>query len=173
MDDNLVLDDNELEALQILYSRPYRAGLRYRQVKELVKALECPPVAASTELLWRAFEAVEPKAVSGHGGKLVDVIALVRHAIDPAQVLKPFPATVEERYQGWLADQQAAGVVFTLEQRRWLNAIKDHIANSASIEQDDLDSVPFNQMGGQGKAYDLFGDRLENILTELNVRLAT
>ena len=25
------------------------------------------------------------------------------------------------------------------EQRRWLDAIKDHIANSLSIEQDDLD----------------------------------
>ncbi len=42
----------------------------------------------------------------------------------------------------------------------------------ASIEQDDLDSVPFNQMGGQGKAYDLFGEQLGSILNELNVRLA-
>jgi type I restriction enzyme R subunit len=171
---NQFIEDNrqELEALQILYSKPYRAGLHYRQVKELGKALELPPVSASPDLLWRAFEAVEPGAVAGHGGKLVDVIAMVRHAIDPAQVLKPFPATVEERYQQWLTDQQAAGVAFTHEQRHWLDAIKDHIANSASIEQDDLDSVPFNQMGGQGKAYDLFGEQLGSILDELNMRLA-
>jgi type I restriction enzyme R subunit len=168
------IEDNkqELEALQILYSKPYRAGLRYKQVKELVKALELPPVSASPDLLWRAFEAVEHGAVQGHGGKLVDVISLVRHAIDPAQALKPFPTTVEERYQQWLTDQQSSGVSFTDEQLRWLNAIKDHIANSASIEQDDLDSVPFNQMGGQGKAYDLFGEQLGSILDELNVRLA-
>jgi type I restriction enzyme R subunit len=33
------IEDNkdEIEALQILYSRPYRAGLRYRQVKELTR----------------------------------------------------------------------------------------------------------------------------------------
>jgi type I restriction enzyme, R subunit len=39
------LEDNRqhIEALQILYSRPYRAGLRYSQVKELAEALKRPP----------------------------------------------------------------------------------------------------------------------------------
>ncbi len=35
---------DEIEALRILYSRPYRAGLRYRHVKELRDALRNPPV---------------------------------------------------------------------------------------------------------------------------------
>ena len=35
---------DEIEALRILYSRPYRAGLRYRHVKELRDALRSPPV---------------------------------------------------------------------------------------------------------------------------------
>ena len=169
------IEDNkeELEALQVLYSRPYRAGLRYRHVKELAAALQRPPVAATPELLWRAFEAVEVGKVRGRGGnKLVDVIALVRHAIDPAQPLAPFGSTVEERYQKWLADQLAAGVEFTVEHRQWLDAIKDHIANSASMEQDDFDLSPFMEMGGLGRAYDLFGDRLTGILDEMNARLA-
>jgi len=169
------IEDNkeELEALQVLYSRPYRAGLRYRHVKELAAALQRPPVAATPELLWRAFEAVEAGKVRGRGGnKLVDVIALVRHAIDPAQPLTPFGSTVEERYQVWLAEQAAAGVEFTVEHRQWLDAIKDHIANSASIEQDDFDLSPFTEMGGLGRAYDLFGDRLSGILDEMNARLA-
>jgi type I restriction enzyme R subunit len=169
------IEDNkeELEALQVLYSRPYRAGLRYRHVKELAAALQRPPVAATPELLWRAFEAVEAGKVRGRGGsKLVDVIALVRHAIDPAQPLAPFGATVEERYQKWLAEQEAAGVEFTVEHRQWLGAIKDHIANSASMEQDDFDLSPFMEMGGLGRAYDLFGDRLTGILDEMNARLA-
>ena len=55
---------------------------------------------------------------------------------------------------------------------RRLGAIKDHIANSLAIEQDDVDDVPFSQMGGLGKAYQLFGDRLTAILEELNGRLA-
>ena len=33
---------------KVLYSRPYRAGLRYRQVKELAAAIQQPPHSAST-----------------------------------------------------------------------------------------------------------------------------
>ena len=54
--------------------------------------------------------------------------------------------TVEERYQQWIAEKQAAGATFTAEQRKWLDAIKDHIASSLAIEQDDLEEVPFNQL---------------------------
>ena len=163
----------EIEALKILYSRPYRAGLRYRQVKELAEAIKRPPVAAPLERLWQAYEAVEPEKVRAHGGKqLVDVVALVRHAIDPNLPLVPVGMTVEERYQQWLAGQAEAGVTFTPEQRKWLDAIKDHIANSLRIEQDDFDGVPFNQLGGLGRVHELFGDRLGDILEELNERLA-
>ena len=39
------IEDNkdEIEALQVLYSRPYRAGLRFRHVKELAAKLNQPP----------------------------------------------------------------------------------------------------------------------------------
>src|SRR5262249_22163876 len=101
---------DEIEALKVLYSRPYRAGLRYDQVKELAAAIRRPPHNLHPERLWQAFEAVEPQKVKGHGGKqLVDVIALVRHALDPDSVLAPVGVTVEERYRAWLADQQGAG----------------------------------------------------------------
>jgi type I restriction enzyme, R subunit len=79
---------------------------------------------------------------------------------------------VEERYQEWLLEKEKAGVTFTSDQRKWLDAIKDHIASSLSIEQDDLEEVPFNTIGGLGRAYELFGDGLAPILDELNMRLA-
>ncbi|HUW82028.1 MAG TPA: DEAD/DEAH box helicase family protein [Phycisphaerae bacterium] len=166
---------DEIEALQILYSRPYRAGLRYRHVKELAAALERPPLSIHhpQQRLWRLFEVVEPDKVRGRGGKaLVDLVAIVRHAIEPDTPLVPVADVVEQNYQQWLGEQQAAGVTFTPEQQKWLDAIKDHIANSLSIEQDDLDDVPFAQMGGLGKAHQLFGERLTAILDELNGRLA-
>jgi type I restriction enzyme R subunit len=163
----------EIEALTILYSRPYRAGLRYRQVKELAEAVRRPPVAAPLERLWQAYEAVEPDKVKAHGGKqLVDVVALVRHALDPNSPLVPVGMTVEERYQGWLARQTEAGVTFTAEQRKWLDAIKNHIASSLHIDQETFDDLPFNQMGGLGRAYELFGEGLTGILEELNEGLA-
>lgn len=175
------IEDNkdEIEALQVLYSLPYRAGLKFRHVKELAAKLNQPPFYVdpnrpeSLTRLWQAYEAVEPDKVRGKGGKqLVDVIALVRHAIDPDTLLSPVVMTVEERYQKWMAEKLAAGVTFTVDQRKWLDAIKDHIASSLNIEQDDLEEIPFNQIGGMGRAYELFGDQLNAILDELNIRLA-
>ena len=170
---------DQIEALTILYSQPYRAGLRFRHVKELAAKLNQAPFHVdpnrpeSLLRLWRAYEAVEPEKVQGKGGKqLVDVIALVRHAIDPNTQLAPVGITVEERYQQWLAEKQTAGVAFTVDQRRWLDAIKDHIASSLNIEQDDLEEVPFNAIGGLGRAHELFGEKLSAILDELNTRLA-
>ncbi|MBL8881249.1 MAG: hypothetical protein JNG88_19255, partial [Phycisphaerales bacterium] len=164
---------DEIEALQILYSRPHRAGLRYSQVKELLQAIKRPPLHADAQKLWDAFEQTEPDKVKGKGGKqLVDLIALVRHVLQPDSPLVPVSDTVEERYQQWQKDQQTAGVSFTAEQRKWLDAIKDHIASSLTIENDDFAEIPFNHLGGLGRAYELFGDSLTSILEELNARLA-
>ena len=170
---------DEIEALKVLYSQPYRAGLKFRHVKELAGKLNKPPFYVDPThpetlgRLWNAFEVAEPGNVRGKGGKqLVDVIALVRHAIDPKTPLLPVGMTVEERYQQWIAEKQTTGTVFNADQRKWLDAIKDHIASSLNIEQDDLEHVPFNQIGGIGKAYELFGDQLAAILDELNMRLA-
>lgn len=163
---------DQIEALKVLYSRPYRAGLRFNQIKDLASAIQRPPHRLMPEQLWNAYKMTEPTRVKGQGGKaLVDVIALVRHAIDPATTLAPVAVTVEESYQKWLADQAAAGASFTQDQRRWLDAIKDHISNSMAIETEDLDDVPFNQMGGPGRAHELFGDQLPALLEELNSRL--
>lgn len=164
---------DEIEALQILYSRPYRAGLRYGQVKALAEALKKPPHKLDPERVWAAFIAVEPDKVKGAGGKkLVDVIALVKHALDPQSDLAPVEQTVEERYQAWLVEREKAGTAFSPEQRKWLDAIKDHVAASLSIDPDDLSEVPFNRMGGLGKAHELFGDTLASLLEDLNTRLA-
>ena len=175
------IEDNkdQIEALQVLYSQPYRAGLKFRHVKELASKLNQPPFFVdpnrpeSLTRLWQAYEVVEPDKVRGKGGRqLVDVIALVRHAMDPNTTLAPVGMTVQERYQQWMSEKQTSGVMFTADQRKWLDAIKDHIAASLNIEQDDLEEVPFNSIGGLGRAYELFGDKLIAILDELNERLA-
>jgi type I restriction enzyme R subunit len=167
---------DQIEALQVLYSRPYRAGLRYRHVKDLAAKLRQfhvdPKEPKTLGPLWQAYQLLEPGKVQGTAGKLVDIIALVRHAIDPATPLAPIGMTTEERYQGWLAEQAAAGVAFTADQRRWLDAVKDHIASNLSIDLDDFETVPFNQFGGLGRAHELFGDKLVAILDDLNARLA-
>jgi type I restriction enzyme, R subunit len=163
-----------VEALRVLYSRPYRTGLRFRQVKELAAALRMAEKQPfDRQKLWAAFELAEPAKVKGRGGKaLVDVIALVRHALHPDADLVPVAAAVRERYAGWLADRAAAGVTFTPDQRKWLDAIADHIATSLRVEPDDFADDPFHRMGGLGKAHEVFGDALPALLEELNQCLA-
>ena len=171
------LEDNRerIEALRILYSRPHRAGLRYRHVKELRDALRNPPVQLPDPArgLWRLYEAVEPEKVMGAGGDaLVDLVALVRHAISPAEPLIPQADQVERRFRDWLAEKERRGQTFTPEQRHWIEAIKDHIATSLAIDRDDFGYAPFSQMGGLGAVYGAFGDELDTVLDELNERLA-
>ncbi|MFA9480026.1 type I restriction-modification enzyme R subunit C-terminal domain-containing protein [Phycisphaerales bacterium AB-hyl4] len=86
---------DEIEALKLLYSQPHRAGLRYGQVKELARALRQPPLSLNTDHpeqpLWQAYHALEPDKVRGQNKALVDLIALVRHAIEPATPLSILP----------------------------------------------------------------------------------
>jgi type I restriction enzyme R subunit len=96
----------------------------------------------------------------------------VRHAIYPKEPAVPVSEQVEKNYHDWLVEKEKAGVKFTADQQQWLDAIKDHIAQSLAIEQSDFDEVPFNRMGGLGKVHQLFGDRLPKLLDELNERLA-
>ncbi len=166
---------DEIEAVHILYSRPHRHGLRFRHVKELANALKRPPLSLlkPEQRLWKLYQTAEPQKVKGEGGNsLVDLIAIVRHALHRDELLVPVGQSIEERYRQWLDEQEARGIVFRPEQRRWLDAIKDHIANSLFIDSKDFEYAPFNQLGGLGKAYQLFGDNLPSILGELNERLA-
>lgn len=170
---------DQIEAIRLLYSKPYRAGLRYRHVRDLASKLNRPPFSVrpddpgSVRELWSAHLSVEPESFkTGGGNALVDLVALVRHAIHPKEPVVAVSDAVEENYFAWLAEKQKVGATFTAEQRQWLDAIKDHIAQSLAIEQVDFDEVPFNRMGGLGKVYQLFGERLPMLLDELNERLA-
>ena len=55
---------------------------------------------------------------------------------------------------------------------RWLEDIRDHIAGSVSMELSAFQYAPFNQQGGLGRAYDLFGEELPKACSKsLNVEL--
>ena len=163
---------DEITALQILYERPYRQRLRYAEMKALADALQVPPRSWTTDRLWQAYRQLDQSKVRGSGQRmLADIVSLVRFSIGDAEVLAPFSDQVHERFQGWLAMQETAGRNFTHEQRWWLEAIRDHIAGSVSMELGDFQYAPFNQQGGLAQAYSLFGDELPGLLEELNVEL--
>ena len=160
---------DEITALQVLYERPYRQRLSYADIKALADALVSPPRPWTTERLWQAYRQLDRSKVRGSGQRtLADIVSVVRYAIGGAGELAPFAVGVRERFRGWLAMQETASPAFTEEQMRGLEAIRDHIAGSVSMELSDFRYAPFNQQGGLGKAYELFGDELAGLLEELN-----
>lgn len=95
-------------------------------------------------------------------------MALVRFALQQTDVLEPFPLSVEQRFQVWLASQESAGKHFTPEQLEWLQRIKGQIATSLQIQIDDFEYAPFFEMGGPLRVHQLFRADLTHILDELN-----
>ena len=164
---------DEITALQVLYQRRYSQRLSYADIRALADALQSPPRSWTTGGLWDAYRQLDQSRVRGSSQRvLADIVSLVRYAIGNDEELAPFSERVEERFQGWLAMQETAGRDFTDEQRQWLEAIKDHIAGSVSIDPGDLQYAPFAQRGGIGRAYTVFGDGLAALLEELNLVLA-
>jgi type I restriction enzyme R subunit len=160
---------DDIEALQILYSRPYRKRLTFDQIRDLATAIEKPPRRWTPDVLWRAYEQLGDTVRDGSGPRVLsDLVSLVKHALHQEKELKPFPDTVRERFEDWVAAQNKVGRRFTPEQRQWLELIRDHIATSIAITPDDFDNIPFNQRGGLGKAHQVFGPELPKILEELN-----
>jgi len=164
---------DELTALQILYNQPYSArGLTFAQIKELAKVIERPPRRWTPDLLWQAYEAVDKSKVRGTPQHvLTDLISLVRFAVHQQDALVPFPDQVVERFEVWLQQQRDAGQDFSEEQLVWLEKIRNHVAASLGISMEDFDYAPFVQLGGVGKAAELFGTELSSILQELTQEL--
>jgi type I restriction enzyme R subunit len=164
---------DEITAIQILYSRPYKARLRFEDIKALSEVIEKPPYLWRVDRLWDAYAALERSKVRGASSQriLTDLVSLIRFAIRHDE-LEPFSEHVHERFNKWIILQESAGKKFAPEQIRWLEMIRDHIVANLSIEKDDFNYVPFAQEGGIGKAYQLFGEQLWPLLDEINEALA-
>lgn len=164
---------DEITALQVLYSQPYKHRLTFEAVKELADAIEKPPYLWNESQLWNAYAALEKSKVKGATGRriLTDLVSLVRFAIHQDNELIPFPERVNANFKAWLVRQESSGKPFTGEQRRWLEMIRDHIAANLGIEPDDFNYAPFVQAGGLGKVHLLFGDQLDRLVSELNLVL--
>lgn len=163
---------NTLLALEILYSQPYpKRRLTYDSIKELATRLTDPPYHLTTADVWQAYKRLESSLVrSAPSDKvLTDIISLVRFATGQVEILEPYSARVEQRFNLWVGRQIKAGRNFTEEHMNWLRAIKDYLAANVEIEPSDLmRDHPFSGWGGAVAARRLFGSELHGMLDELS-----
>ncbi|MDT3706097.1 MAG: type I restriction-modification enzyme R subunit C-terminal domain-containing protein [Thiobacillus sp.] len=177
---------DEITALQILYSRPYKARLDLSQLRELADAVSKNIRELSwyrddkdwdkevTAALWQAYAKLDESHQKGTRENLLltDLISVVRLAMNQTNELVPYPERVRVNFDAWLGQQQSAGRKFNEEQMWWLTEIRKHIEANLHIEPDDFELAPFAQEGGLGKVYQLFGDDLNTLIEQLNESLA-
>ena len=164
---------DEVDALAVLYERPYRRRLTRAQLMELVATLQRPPRQWTREALWAAYERVEKGRVRGasRGRLLTDLISLARHAMGVEPELVSYQDQAAARFTAWMAQQERRGRKFSDEQREWLERIRDRIVVDLEVRMEDFDETPFAERGGLGKAAELFGEELGGIVEELNREL--
>ncbi len=139
------------------------------QLQKLYEKLKAKGV--TYERLWDCYAIKRPEKVRGTASQLADLVSLVRFEMGYADKLEPFAERVNYNFMQWTLRRNAGAVHFTDEQMEWLRLVKDHIASSLSIEPGDLDLNPFDRKGGLGRFYEVFGERYEEILQEMNAEL--
>jgi type I restriction enzyme R subunit len=164
---------NEITALQIFYDQPYRRReLTFSMIKELTENILLTKPTIAPLNVWKAYQQLE-KVVGQPKNELIALVSLIRRVAGIDKELTPYDKTVDKNFADWVwKKQQGATIKFTKEQMQWLYMIKDHIATSIHLNQEDLDYTPFDAVGGRGKMWQLFGTEMDTIIEELNEVLA-
>ena len=126
--------------------------------------------------VWKCYarlRADRVKTLEG-GEALPNLISLVGFDTGQQAELAPFPELTRQKFQDWLARQEAAASkVLTVEQRDFLTHIAEEIGANAALEPEDLDHGTLKSRGGLPRALALFGkERVPEPLEEPNTILA-
>jgi len=192
---------DKLTALQIFYDQPFRRReLTYKMIKEVLEKLKHDKPSFTTLNIWNAYASAPLSNLASAGGlsshastnrdlstktnralsgveapknELTALVSLIRKVCGIDSTLTAYDKTVDKNFQDWVWKRHSgAGEKFTEEQMEWLRMIKEYVVNSFHIEKEDFDLNPFNAQGGLGKMWQLFGEKTEQIINELNEALA-
>jgi len=162
---------SEITAIQLLGEARARR-VPFESIKELADRIARPPHNWTVDIVWAAYEAVEAGHVRHNNHtRLTDLVSLLRFTLGVDDELVPYADRVRDRYAGWLAQQEQAGVAYTTVERWWLDRMADVIASSAGLSDADLDRSPFTDRGGVDGALRDLGDRAAVLIETLNTEL--
>jgi type I restriction enzyme R subunit len=164
---------DEITALQIFYGQPYqRRELTYKMIKDLYEKIKAEQPLIAPIHVWHSYEQLK-EVNSSPKNELIALVSLIRKVTGIDNTLVTYDKTVDKNFQDWVFKKQAGATLkFTEEQMQWLRMIKDYVASSFHVEKRDFELDPFNKNGGLGKMWQLFGDKTDEIINELNEVLA-
>jgi len=163
---------DEITALRIFYDQPYKLReLTFSMIKEVLEKLKADKPVLAPLHVWQAYEQLETVNGKSPKNELVALVSLIRRVTGIDAQLTAYDKTVDRNFRNWVFKKQAGALKFNEEQMNWLRMIKEHIATSFHIELDDLDYTPFDAYGGRGKMWQLFGDGMDTVISEMNAAL--
>ena len=173
-EDYLQENRDEIEALTIYFTQPARrAKVTYAMIKDVMAKLREDRPLLAPLTVWRAYAHLDDYRGENPVNELTALVALIRRVSGLDETLTRHSDRVRRTFQTWILKRHAgAGEKFSEEQMDWLRMIRDHLATSFTIERDDLDMAPFDAHGGLGRMYVLFGDGMDEVMSEVNEALA-
>ncbi|MCD2347221.1 type I restriction endonuclease subunit R [Clostridium guangxiense] len=167
--DYIEANKDEIMALSIFYDQPYkRRELTFKMIKEVLEKIKLEKPMLAPHYVWDAYAQLEDVKGQNPKSELVALVSLIRRITGIDKQLTPYNKIVDQNFKNWVFGKQAGALKFNGEQMNWLRMIKEHISTSFHVEVDDLDYTPFDAQGGRGKMYQLFGDKMNEIINELN-----
>ena len=165
---------DNIEALTIFYSQPMRRReVTYEMIRQVMEKLRSDKPKLSPLRVWRAYAVLDEYKGDNPTNELTALVSLIRRACGIDKTVAGYSETVRRNFQNWIMQHHSGGEQkFNKEQMEWLHMIRDHIINSFHIERDDLETAPFNAKGGMGRMYQLFGEKMDILIDELNEALA-
>ena len=172
--DYLEANRDEIEALTIFYAQPYRRrDLTFEMIREVFEKLKTDRPRLAPLRVWQAYSVLDEYNGRQPASELTALVALIRRVCGIDTKISPHSETVRRNFQNWImAHHSGSGEKFNEDQMDWLRMIRKHIITSFHLDRDDLERAPFDGKGGMGQMYKLFGDRMDNVIDELNEALA-
>ncbi|MEZ5799567.1 MAG: type I restriction-modification enzyme R subunit C-terminal domain-containing protein [Nitratireductor sp.] len=121
-----------------------RSEVTYAMIKDVLKKLSEDRPRLSPLTVWRAYAHLDDYKGSNPASDLTALVALIRRVTGLSDAtLTSHSERVRRNFQNWVLNRHSgAGEKFTEDQMDWLRMIRDHLATSFTIEQDDLDRTP-------------------------------
>jgi len=164
---------DELTALTIFYDQPYRRReITFAMLEQVMTTLRSDAPRLAPLRVYQAYQHLDEAKAKQPLHELTALVALIRRACGVDAQLTAFEDIVRRNFQDWIMKKHSeTGPKFTDAQTTWLQMIRDHVTTSCHFECDDLEMAPFDSEGGLSKMYQLFGDRMDAIIDELNEAL--
>lgn len=162
---------DEINALSIYFQTPARRSeVTYQQLKQLLEKLKQDRPKLAPLRVWQAYEHLDQvQTPASPLSELTALVALIRRVTGLDSSITTFASTVQRNFKTWIFQHNnSAEEKFTDEQLAWLHMIRDQIMISCHFQRDDLEISPFDAQGGLGRMYQLFGDRMDWVIDEMN-----